>query len=146
MTTVDLPMPSSSDDLGLIVGKSKIFPPLVALAFPLAFVLLLIGGFIRTGFDLSRLAEHGVLLAGIVPGALAMFVWVKRYTGPALRALANRDAICSEVGQVVIYGHPYKIVGDASISYDQSYIVIRDRQGLVAKVPGFFIKVLLRAQ
>ena len=114
----------------------------MALGFPLLFVISLAAGFIRTGFSIGSFLTHGVLVATIIPAAPAMVYWCKRYTGPALQALRQREAISIEDGRLVVYDDQYPITADASLEHDQSRIKLIERGAIIATVPGFFIRII----
>lgn len=126
----------------VLIGKSKILGPIIALGFPSLLVIFLVGGFVRTGFSIRSFLTHGVLVATIVPGAIAMAYWCRRYTGPALRALRHREAIAIEDGQLAVYDHQYPISDDASLVYNQAMIKLIERGAVIATVPGFFIRII----
>lgn len=126
----------------VLIGKSKILGPIIALGFPSLLVILLVAGFVRTGFSIRSFLTHGVLVATIFPGAIAMVYWCKRYSGPAIRALRHREAITIEDGQLAVYDDRYPMSDDASLEYNQSIIKLIERDAVIATVPGFFIRII----
>lgn len=142
MTMLKLADFASDDGNRVLIGKSKILGPIIALGFPSLIVVFLVAGFVRTDFSVRSFLTHGVLVATIVPGAIAMAYWCKRYTGPALRALGHREAITIEDGRLAVYGDQYPISDDASLEYNQTIIKLIERGAVIATVPGFFIRMI----
>ncbi|MGN6154557.1 MAG: hypothetical protein ACTHN4_02340 [Sphingomicrobium sp.] len=142
MATLKLAAVASAGDDRVLIGKSKILGPIIALAFPSLFVIFLVAGFIRTGFDFRSFLAQGVLVATIVPGAIVMAYWCKRYTGPALHALRQREAIAIENGQLAVYHDRYVISDDASLDYNATRISLVERGAVVTTVPGYFIRII----
>jgi hypothetical protein len=126
----------------VLIGKSKILGPIIALGFPALFIILLVAGFIRTDFSIRSFLTHGLLVATIVPGAIAMVYWCKRYTGPALRALRHREAIIIENDQLAVYHRRYAIGGDATLDYNRTMIRLIERGAVITTVPGYFIRII----
>lgn len=110
----------------------------VALGFPLVFVTFLIGGLSKGP---EALTTHPLLLASLLPGVVAMLIWVKRYCRPAVIALRNRNEPVAMDGDcVTFFGRTFPLSEADTLLVQRKTISLLHANRVVAVEPTFFVK------
>jgi hypothetical protein len=128
----------SSD--AVVLARSRKLAATVALAFPLAFIALLLAGFVENG--LESFFQHGVLVAALIPGILALILWYRRYWASALAALKSGHPVVLHDGCLRVNGSNFAVTPHLSLVYDnRSKLLVRDGGVVLARFPSFFIRI-----